>query len=96
MQATADAFASETELEIKDDSITVSTRRGGRQSGHFKVVKAESVTLVIATDKDGPDDPQTFTFLDNGTMKWAVFDPKGAGRTAIACERGCAIVFAKQ
>jgi hypothetical protein len=94
-QAVANAFAVDTELEINGDTIAVATRRGGRQSGRFKVVKEGKATVVITTDRDGLDDPQTFTFVDDVTMKWAVFDGKSA-RSPAACERGCLIVFAKQ
>jgi len=78
----ANAFATGTELEVKGDSITVTTPRD-KQSGRYKVVRQDKTTLVITTDKDGPGEPQTFTFADDKTMRWAVLD-------------GRAIVFAKQ
>jgi len=73
--AAANAFAIGTELEVKGDSITVTTPKD-RQSGRYKVVKQDKATLVITTDKDGPGDPQTFTFVDDKTVRWAVFEGK--------------------
>jgi hypothetical protein len=73
--AAANAFAVGTELEIKGDSITVTTPKD-RQSGKYKVVKQDKATLVITTDKDGPADPQTFTFVDDKTVRWAVLEGK--------------------
>jgi hypothetical protein len=80
--AAANAFAGATELEVKGDAITVTTPKD-KQSGRYKVVKQDKTTLVITTDKDGADDPQTFTFVDDKTLRWAVLDGKS-------------IVFAKQ
>jgi len=78
----ANAFAAATELEVKGDFITVTTPRD-KQSGHYQVVKQDKATLVITTDKDGPGEPQTFTFVDDKTLRWAVLEGKS-------------IVFAKQ
>jgi hypothetical protein len=80
--AAANAFATGTELEVKGDAITVTTPKD-KQSGHYKVVKQEKATLIITTDKDGPAEPQTFTFADERTMRWTVVE-------------GRAIVFARQ
>lgn len=71
----ANAFATGTELEVKGDSITVTTPRD-KQTGRYKVVKQDRATLVITTDKDGPADPQTFTFVDDKTVRWAVLEGK--------------------
>ena len=80
--AAANAFAAGTELDVHGDAITVTTPRD-RQSGRYKVVKDDKVTLVITTDRDGPGDPQTFTFLDDKTVRWAAIEGKS-------------IVFAKE
>jgi hypothetical protein len=80
--AAANAFAMGTELEVKGDAITVSTPRD-KQSGRYKIVRQDKTTLVITTDRDGPSDPQTFTFVDDKTVRWAVVEGKS-------------IVFAKQ
>ena len=78
----ANAFATATEIDVKGDAITVITPKD-KQSGRYKVVKQDKTMLVITTDKDGADDPQTFTFVDDKTVRWAVLDGKS-------------IVFAKQ
>ena len=78
----ANAFATATEIDVKGDAITVTTPKD-KQSGRYKVVKQDKSTLVITTDKDGTDDPQTFTFVDDKTLRWAVLDGKS-------------ILFAKQ
>ncbi len=80
--AAANAFATATEIDVKGDAITVITPKD-KQSGRYKVVKQDKTMLVITTDKDGADDPQTFTFVDDKTVRWAVLDGKS-------------IVFAKQ
>ena len=67
----ANVFATAMQLDVKGDAITVTTA-GSAQSGHYKVVKEDKTTLVITTDKDGPSEPQTFTFVDDKTLKWAV------------------------
>jgi len=71
----ANAFATGTELEVKGDSITVTTPKD-KQTGRYKVIKQDKATLVITTDKDGPGDPQTFTFVDDKTVRWAVLEGK--------------------
>ena len=80
--AAANAFATATEMDVKGDAITVTTPKD-KQSGRYKVVKQDKTMLVITTDKDGADDPQTFTFVDDKTVRWAVLDGKS-------------ILFAKQ
>jgi hypothetical protein len=70
-QPAANAFATAVELVVRGDTIAVSAPKE-KQSGHYKVVKDEATTLVITTDKDGPGEPQTFTFVDPNTMKWSV------------------------
>jgi hypothetical protein len=77
-EGAANAFATAMELDVKGDSITVSTGKD-RQSGRFRIVREDKATLVLTTEKDGPDEPQTFTFVDAKTMKWAVLE----GRTIV-------------
>ncbi len=69
--AAANAFASGMMLEVKGDAITVTTPKD-TQSGHYHVVKEDKTSVVITTDKDGPAEPQTFTFVDDKTLRWAV------------------------
>ena len=78
----ANAFAVGTELYVKGDTLVVVTPKE-RQSGRFRVLAETPTTLMIATDKDGAEQPHTFTFLDGGTIKWAVLEGKS-------------IVFAKE
>jgi hypothetical protein len=80
--APANAFATGMQIEVKGDTFTVSTPKD-KQTGRYKVVKEDKSTLVITTEKDGPAEPQKFTFVDDKTLKWAVQDGKS-------------IVFAKQ
>ncbi len=80
--AAANAFAAGTELDVRGDAITVTTPKD-KQAGRYKVVRQDTTTVVITTDKDGPSDPQTFTFIDDKTVRWAVLEGKS-------------IVFAKQ
>ena len=72
-QAAANTFATGMTLEVSGDSITVTTPHD-KQSGRYKVVKEDKSTLVLTTDKDGPKEPQTFTFVDDKTLKWLVMD----------------------
>jgi hypothetical protein len=73
--AAANAFATGTELQVKGDSITVITPKD-RRSGRYKVVRQDKTTLVMTTDKDGPSEPQTFTFVDDKTIRWAILEGK--------------------
>jgi hypothetical protein len=74
-QAAANSFASAMELDVKGDSITVSTSKD-KQSGHYRIVREDKASVVVTTEKDGPDEPQTFTFVDAKTMKWSVLEGK--------------------
>jgi hypothetical protein len=67
----ANAFAGKMQLDVSGDTITVTTT-AGKQSDHYKVVSEDKTTTVIATDKDGPGEPQTFTFVDDKTIRWQV------------------------
>jgi hypothetical protein len=69
--AAANAFAAGMQLEVKGDAITVTTPKD-KQAGHYKVVKEDKAGVVITTDKDGPGEPQTFTFVDDKTLRWTV------------------------
>ena len=77
VQAQADAFAVGTEIEVKGDSIAVITPAAkAKQTGKYKVVKEEKTVVVLYTEADGQTDPQTFTFVDEKTMKWTIVDGK--------------------
>ena len=74
-QAAANAFAADTEIDVKGDAITVITPKE-KQTGTYKVVREDKGQVVIVTDKDGPDDAQTFTVVDDKTLRWSVLEGK--------------------
>jgi hypothetical protein len=74
-QAAANAFATQTQIDVHGDQITVTTPKD-HQTGKYKVVREDKAAVVIVTDKDAPDDAQTFTFVDDRTMKWTVLEGK--------------------
>jgi hypothetical protein len=71
----ANLFASTMELQFKGDQVSVHTG-SDRQSGKFHVIKEDKTSVTIATDQDGPDDRETFTFVDDHTMDWSVMPGK--------------------
>ncbi len=75
MQSAANAFATSVELYVNGDAMTVTTL-SERQSGHFRIVKDDGSSVAITTDKDGPSDLHTFTFVDAETIKWAAIEGK--------------------
>lgn len=68
---TANAYATHMRLDVKGDVLTVTTPKDTR-TDHYTVVQEDKAKTVIASELDGKDDPQTFTFPDAKTMKWAV------------------------
>ena len=62
---------------------TVTTAAGPPRKDGYKVISEDATVTVIATERDGLSDPQTFTFLDAKTMRWAA-------------SPGKAIVFTKE
>jgi precorrin-6B methylase 1 len=74
-QSAANAFATETEIDVKGDEITVITSHE-RQSGTYRVVHEDRSQVTIVTDKDGPNDAQTFTLVDDKTLRWSVLEGK--------------------
>jgi hypothetical protein len=75
VQPMADTFATSTELDIRGEAILVTTPKG-KQTGKFKVKSEDKTSITIWTDGDGPNDPQTFVFVDEKTMKWNVLEGK--------------------
>jgi hypothetical protein len=67
----ANLFASTMELDFHGDQVSVHTG-SEKQSSRFHVVKDEKTAVTIATDQDGPDDAQTFTFVDDKTITWTI------------------------
>jgi hypothetical protein len=74
-QSAANAFAAETEIDVRGDEITVTTAHD-KQTGTYKVVREDKAQVTIVTDKDEPNDAQTFTLVDDKTLKWSVLDGK--------------------
>ncbi len=74
-QSAANAFAVDTEIDVHGDEIVVVTPRD-KQSGTYRVVREDKAHVTIVTDKDGPNDQQTFTVVDDRTIKWNVLDGK--------------------
>ncbi len=73
----ANAFATSTEIIAKGNQIAVSSP-GGQQQATYFIDGEDKGTIVIHTDKDGPDSKETFTVADDGkTMIWRL----GEGRT---------------
>ena len=71
----ANAFAAATEFDFHRDALTVTTAMA-TQSGRYRVVKEDATRVVITTDRDGPEQTQTFTFTSDATMRWNVLDGK--------------------
>jgi hypothetical protein len=65
------AYATHMRFDVNGDVITVTTPKDTR-TDHYAVVQEDKTKTVIATKLDGDGDPQTFTFPDAKTMKWAV------------------------
>jgi hypothetical protein len=74
-QANATQFALDTELEFTGENITVHTTNA-KQSAKYKVVREDKRSIIIETDRDGPTDPQTFTFDDDRNMRWQILPGK--------------------
>lgn len=72
-QAAADDFAKDMKLTFKGDEVTVRSPRE-TSSTKFKIQSAEPTKIVVVTTKDGPTEPQTFTFKDakDTTLRWRI------------------------
>jgi hypothetical protein len=80
--AAATAFAKATEMDVQGDRLTITSPKE-TQSGRYRVLKEDATTLVLATDRDGFEHPQTFVFTNRDeTLRWSVLE-------------GRAIVFAR-
>ncbi len=75
VQTAANAFAGKMLIDVTDDIIVVTTATD-KQTGHYKTVSDEKNKVVIVADKDGGSDEQTFNFVDEKTMRWAVTNDK--------------------
>ena len=64
-----------TELTFEGDNVTVHTDDGS-QTAKYKVVREDKRSIIIETDKDGPNDQQTFTFDSDKSMRWQIMPGK--------------------
>ena len=74
-QDAANQFAVDTELEFDGENVTVKNS-SGKQSAKYKVVREDKRSIIIETDRDGPNDPQTFTFDTDRSMRWQIMPGK--------------------
>jgi hypothetical protein len=65
------AYAARMRLDVKGDTITVTTSKDTR-TDHYTVLQEDKTKTVIATDLDGEGDPQTFLVQDATTLKWSI------------------------
>jgi hypothetical protein len=80
--AAATQFAQKTQLDVRGDTLTMTTPTE-TQSGRYRVVYENETSVTITTDKDGPDAPQTFTFEGPRALRWLA-------------QEGESMVFARQ
>ena len=69
----ANAFASGIELEFRRNEIFLTSARQSR-AGRYEVVREDTEAVVLTTDRDGPDHPQTFLFHGSDTLRWNVLE----------------------
>jgi hypothetical protein len=69
------AFALGTEIRVDGYAMTVQANHQ-TQSGRYRVVREDATTVVLVTDADGPGAAHTFTFGEDGTMRWEVLAGK--------------------
>lgn len=74
-QAAGDEFAASLNMDFKGDVVTVSTGTE-KQSGRYAIVKEDTGSIVIAIADAAGDERETFTVVDDRTVKWAVGDTK--------------------
>lgn len=70
-QAAANQFAMDTEVEFVGDQVTVRIP-GSKLADKYTVVREDKRSIMIQTDKDGPNDLQTFTFDTERSMRWQI------------------------
>src|SRR5277367_6023744 len=69
------AFAAKMQLDVSGDIVTVTTP-GGKESSHYRVVREDATTTVIASEGEAGADQETFTLVDAKTLKWTVVPGK--------------------
>jgi len=75
LQKAADDFAKKMEIVFQGERLTVVVGRD-KQSGTFHVDNADSTSVILHTDRDGPQDRQQFTLTGEKTMRWSVLEGK--------------------
>ncbi len=75
VQAASDAFASSFSMDFDGNVFSLSTAKE-TQSGPYTVVKEDTNTVIITTGTDASEDRETFTLVDDKTLKWAITDGK--------------------
>jgi hypothetical protein len=74
-QAASDEFATSLSMEFKGDVVSVATATE-KQSGRYAVVNEDKGMVVIAIADDAGDERETFTLVDDRTVKWSIGDTK--------------------
>lgn len=74
-EAAATAFAVGTEMEFHEGKVSVKTPNDTSSSA-FKVLREDKTTVVVVTELDGSKEPQTFVFVNDDTVEWAVLEGK--------------------
>jgi hypothetical protein len=84
----ADAFAKDLKLDFRGDILTATSSKG-TQIGVFHVVREDGGTIVIITERDGPEHPETFVVKgetsDDESMRWLL--PESGTARAIVFTR---------
>lgn len=71
----ANLFASKMALDFHAQQVSVHVG-DDKQSSPFRVVSDSANVLVLVDEADGAQAKETFTFLDDKTMDWAVMPGK--------------------
>ncbi|MBX3186143.1 MAG: hypothetical protein KF819_03970 [Labilithrix sp.] len=80
VQDAANSFALGTEIIVKGNQITVTTPAAKGQTSTYVVDDENKTTVVLHTEKDGPNAKETFALGEDGkTMTWRL----GEGRTIV-------------
>ena len=71
-QAAGDAVATAVSMDFTVETVTVTTP-AEKRSGPYAVIQEDATTIVLATGDAGRE---SFTFVDEKTVKWAVSNGK--------------------
>jgi hypothetical protein len=73
VQAQADQYGSQLDIEFKGDVMTV-TSPNGTATSKYKVTKEDKGSVTIITDADGTE--ESLAFESDTTMKWTALPGK--------------------